>query len=310
LQIVSTVGPSNAENGAKKNRFNLRASMLLALNQNSNPAQVTDQYLKTRRRLFVLEYDGVVVPYELHPDITEPAESIKSALKKLAKDPRNTVMLMTGRDMYHLDKYWSDLPLILVAENGAFYRVPGGTWQSLFSATNDWMDRIANAMNSLSFQFTGSFIERKNHSLVWHHRTTVEPIYESELKQILAAVSALNHSELFMVRHSEFALELSTAGINPGTFMARWIGGQVFDFIMAMGTIRIDEDVFPLLTGDAFTVRVGEMTSSRANFHIASQLDVIPFLKNLTGGSEGRGLSWAFGGNGIFRNSQSKPDQE
>lgn len=283
--------------------------MLLALNQNSSPREVSEKYMKTRRRLLVLEYDGVAVPYELHPGLTVPAEELKLTLKKLSRDPKNTIMLITGRDVDHLNKYWKDLQIILVAENGAFYKVPGGAWQSLFSTSSDWTNRVSNAMRSLAFQFPGSFIEEKNHSLVWHHRATREPVYESELRQILAAVNALNQSELFTVRYNEFALELSTTGIDPGTFLARWIGGQSFDYILAMGTIRLEESVFQLLTTDACTVRVGAMATSRANFHIEDQSGVVQFLMGLPSGSEGR-LYLNIGGNGSFRKTPSKPDAE
>jgi trehalose 6-phosphate synthase/phosphatase len=183
--------------------------------------------------------------------------------------------------MEHLDKHWFDSPVILVAENGAYYRVPSGSWQSLFKATNDWMDRISNAINSLSFQFAGSFVERKNHSIVWHYRNVKEPIAPGELTQILAAIRALNNSQQFTIRHNEFAIELSTNGIDAGSFIARWIGGQSFDFILALGTVISETSVFPLLTDQAVTVRVGQSIDSRANYQVSKREDAILFIKEL-----------------------------
>jgi trehalose 6-phosphate synthase/phosphatase len=255
--------------------------MLLALSQNINSSDVFAKYAEARRRLLIFEYDGVVVPYDLYPGLTKPGVDVLAPIKALSNDPRNVVMLLSGRDMEHLDMHWSTMQLILVAENGAYYRVPGGSWQSLFSADNQWIDRISNALNSLSFQFPESFVERKNHSVVWHHRAMKEPIADAELRQILTAITALNRQDQFNVRYDEFSLELSTAGIDAGSFVARWIGGQSFNFILTVGTSRLEEPIFGLFSKEACSVRVGSFQNSRANFHLSSQADVTPFLSQL-----------------------------
>lgn len=255
--------------------------MLSALNQSLTAGEVFRRYRDAKRRLLIIEYDGALLPYDLNPEMTMPGSGIKNSLDDLCSDPRNVVILLSGRDMQHLDKFWASSQLILVAENGAYYRVPTGTWQSLFRADNYWIDRIANALCSLSLQYEGSFVERKNHSVVWHHRAMKEPLADAEIRRIVAAVNALNHHGQFMVRHNEFALELSTAGIDAGSFIARWIGGQFFDYTLALGTSRIEQTVFELFSKEACTVRVGAMTSSKANFHLFSQQDVVPFLEQL-----------------------------
>jgi trehalose 6-phosphate synthase/phosphatase len=262
--------------------------MLTPLNRDNHSPEVRKKYTTAKRRLIVLEYDGVLVPYELHYDLTTPPNDLKVLINQLSADPRNVIMLMSGRDTEHLDKFWAESSLLVAAENGAFYRVPGGSWQSLFKADNYWIDRVANAMTSLAIQYAGSFVERKTHSLVWHFRTVKHPIVAAELNQIMSAIRALNHAGQFAIVKSEFSLELRTAGIDAGSFVARWLGGQHFDFIMAIGTERLDEQLFGLLTRDAATIRVGPTDSLRANFQLRSQEEVIPFLWDFVTPAAGR----------------------
>jgi len=255
--------------------------MLSGLDQHFNPNDVREKYANSRKRLIVLEYDGVLVPYENHPDLTVPPVSLRSLLTKVAGDSRNTLMMVSGRDQQHLDKYWSDMLAILVAENGAYYRVPNGLWQSLFNSSNAWINRVENALNSLTFEYNGSFVERKKHSVVWHHRCAEPKITDAEMQGVLSAIRSLNHAGHFEVRSNEFSLELATNGIDPGSFLARWIGSQQFDFIMGIGTAQLDDFVFPLLTKHAISVRVGRFTQTRAKFHLAAQTDVESFLREL-----------------------------
>lgn len=256
--------------------------MLSALNQSFTLPEIFARYRDATRRLIIIEYDGALLPYDLHPGLTQPTAEVQNILKDLSADPRNLVMLLSGRDMEHLDKHWRSSQLILVAENGAYYRVPGGTWQSLFAADNYWIERVANALESLSFLYKDTFVERKEHSVVWHHRAMKAPMADAEIRQILSAVNALNNQGHFTVRHDEFALELSTAGIDPGSFIARWIGGQYFDFTMAIGTSRIEQSVFGLFSREACSVRVGPAVATRANFQLPSQDEVVPFLGQLS----------------------------
>ena len=62
-------------------------------------------------------------------------------LSALAANPKNTVIVCSGRERALMNEWLGDLPIWLVAENGLFYRRPsGGEWeQTKEDVDNYWM---------------------------------------------------------------------------------------------------------------------------------------------------------------------------
>jgi trehalose 6-phosphate synthase/phosphatase len=129
---------------------------------------IPQRYRDASRRLIIVDYDGVLVPEQGRPGFTLPTKETKSVIQLLASDPRNTFMLMSGRDRPHLELHWAPFDVVLVAEYGAQFKEHGGPWRSLFEIDDSWMERAGSAMLALPFQYNGSFIERKTHSIAWH----------------------------------------------------------------------------------------------------------------------------------------------
>jgi len=136
-------------------------------------------------------------------------------------------------------------------------------------------------MNALSFQFEGTFVERKQTSITWHYRTAKRRIEYTELRQVVAAINALMKLYPFAMQHGEGYIELGARGIDAGSFLARWIGGKNFDFTMCIGEVRLDESLFGLFTQEAFLIRVSTGGFTHANYALQGQEQVLPLLSKL-----------------------------
>lgn len=206
-------------------------------------------------------------------------------MQQISADPHNTVIIMSGRDKSHLDLHWSSYNIVLVAENGALYREPGIAWTSLFDIDDSWMERVGNAMRSLLFQYKGSYLESRRHSIIWHYMTPGNADVENDLDKIVSAIRALPQYGQFEVYEYHQKVELGPPGVDVGSFLTRWIGGKRFDLVMAIGSEPMHRSLSNILSQEAVTVSVSPVMTTSARYWLKSQQQVVTFLKGLQVGS-------------------------
>lgn len=242
---------------------------------------VVKEYCRAKNRLILLDYDGTLVPFGTDHSITNPGKGVISLLHALAASRENCVILISGRDKEYLENNFKGVPVILVAEHGGYYKNSDGNWNTMFMSSVSWIPQALTALQALVFQFEGSYIEQKTFSLAWHYRKIAGRITDTEIQQILTALISLPEHKHFVIYDCEFTIELRTPEIDKGTFISRWMGGRHFDFILSLGDSQTDEDVFRILGDDAFSIKVGRSIRTAAKYYLASQEEVLPFLRKL-----------------------------
>jgi trehalose 6-phosphate synthase/phosphatase len=243
--------------------------------------KITEAYYGSRARLILLDYDGTLVPSELNSERNKADSNLTSLLYSMTCDPKNSVVLISGRDKKYLDSQWPNPPMTIVAEHGGFYKNKRENWRQMFSFSPDWIPKTVSALMALTLRHEGSFVEEKTYSIVWNYRSMKEKLTEDDKRQILAAIRTLPERRHFKISDCEFAIELRTIGVQKGAFAALWASNSYYDFIMAIGDGQTDEDLFKALDKTAYTIKVGRSNSSEAVYHLASQTDVLPFLESI-----------------------------
>ncbi|KAI8867126.1 hypothetical protein GQ42DRAFT_167882 [Ramicandelaber brevisporus] len=91
-----------------------------------NMSSLATAYQNARRRLLLFDYDGTLTPIVSTPSAALPSPKMLAGLSALCQDPRNSVWIISGRDMEFLDQHiTSAVPGIGVsAEHGCFLRMP------------------------------------------------------------------------------------------------------------------------------------------------------------------------------------------
>jgi trehalose 6-phosphate synthase/phosphatase len=59
---------------------------------------IRQQYQGARRRLLLFDYDGTLVDFAPTPAEAKPTSAMLRLLGSLTADPRNTVVIISGRD--------------------------------------------------------------------------------------------------------------------------------------------------------------------------------------------------------------------
>lgn len=127
----------------------------------------------------------------------------------------------------------------------------------------------------------GSFVEEKDYSLAWHYRKSNSELASIRARELKEALLHFTTNLGLGVLDGNKVIEIKNAGINKGNAVLKWISRDNFDFIMAAGDDRTDEDIFQILPEKAYSIKIG-IAPSMANFHVESVDEFQSLLKKMT----------------------------
>lgn len=248
---------------------------------------INEAYAKAKKRLLILDYDGTLVPFANDPWEARPTPDVTFLLATLAADPRNTVVVCSGRDKDTLEKWLGHLDIGITAEHGAFHREKG-TWQE-----NDvhvpWSEEILGIIAQITEKTPRSSMEMKKTALVWHFREVDNWLADLRVTQLINALIAPAARLGLQLMRGNKVLEIKLPEHNKGAVARKLMEKDAYDFVMAVGDDTTDEDMFAALPESAVTIKVGKF-SDNARFNLPSQPTVPRFLEGLAGRSRDRGL--------------------
>ena len=237
-------------------------------------------YANAKNRCILLDYDGTLVPFTRLPSEASPDNAVKDMLTRLTSDTRNHIIVISGRDLSSLDRWLGAMPLTLVAEHGASFKMRNSTWQQLISVSDLWKDEIRRIMQMFVIRSAGSFIEEKINTIAWHYRNTQTGLGFSRSRELLNTLSQLIQNTTLQVIDGNKVVEVRISGFDKGATALKIVNEQDPDFVLCIGDDTTDEDMFKALEGEAYTIKVNNGASA-AQYTILSQQQVLPLLNKL-----------------------------
>ena len=238
--------------------------------------KIQTEYRNSQKRLFILDYDGTLSAFKSRPEDAVPTKETYKLLNKLASDPKNKVVISSGRDRDTLEEWFGSLAIDLAAEHGACYK-EHGVWVDNIGDEKPWDNEIMEIVQNFVDKTPRSKIEEKNTTLVWHYRnvdTWLASLREQQLFEALMIPCA--RLGLQIMRGNKI-IEIKSPVHTKGSEARRLLATQTFDFIMAIGDDTTDEDTFRELPDFAYTIKVGNI-SEVARYSVKSQSKVLPLL--------------------------------
>jgi trehalose 6-phosphate synthase/phosphatase len=243
------------------------------------------EYAVGEKRLLLLDYDGTLRPFTKTPEAAVPDAELMGILHRLSADPRNQVVIVSGRDREFLEGHLGSLPIGFVAGHGVWIRPAGEDWRPTLLHSVEWMKVIHPIMERFAVRTPGAFIEEKDFSLAWHYRRAEPDLSAVRIAELKDALYGFISSYQLSVLEGNRVLEVKPSDINKGSGVAAWLTGGDKDFILALGDDVTDEDLFQVLPRNGFTVKVGG-GHSRANFSLENTTEVRNLLGELIAISE------------------------
>lgn len=228
--------------------------------------EILIQYQNSKKRLILLDYDGTLTSFKSSPELAFPSENLKELLYNLGNNPKNEVVLVSGRDRKTLDEWFGEMPLTLIAEHGTF--IKKSNWQSTITETTHWKEGVMNIMTQFAINTSEAFLEEKTYSVCWHYRNVEALKGFAQSRELISLLTDyLNGSNATIIDGNK-VIEVKPAQINKGKAIQRNYKIEEFDFCMAIGDDRTDEDLFEVISQyNGITIKVGK-TTSKAKYRL------------------------------------------
>lgn len=246
---------------------------------------ICHHYGESKKRFFLIDYDGTLVPIKRLPSEAVPDENVKEFLSSISSDPDNHVAIVSGRDAGTMEKWFGYLPLTLVAEHGASIKMRNETWQQLVTVPEHWKDQLRRIMQIFVTRCAGSFIEEKTNTLAWHYRNTQVDLGFTRSRELINNLSQLIQNTSLQIIDGNKVVEVRMAGFDKGTITLKILNDAQPDFVLCIGDDTTDEDMFkmledPIYTTNTYTIKIGSRGTA-AKYTLPSQEQVLPLLKRL-----------------------------
>jgi trehalose 6-phosphate synthase/phosphatase len=261
-----------------------RAQQTKYLNQKSINS-IVGHFRISGKRLLLLDYDGTLVPFFKLPHLAVPDKNLVTLLKLISGDSRNNVAIISGRDSKALQQWFGDLQVTLIAEHGAGIRPKSGEWRYFLNIDQSRKAIIQPMLEIFCQRSPGSFVEEKKHTLVWHYRNVDRELGFIRSRELLDNLHHMVRNSHLHIIDGNKVIEIRISGIDKGAVTKRLIDEDNYDFVLAVGDDKTDEDMFRILPDDAYTIKIGSGHTC-AHYHLTDQIEVLRLLTQFADDSE------------------------
>src|SRR5437867_1075310 len=230
--------------------------------------------------ILFLDYDGTLSPFKARPETAVPEKTLLSVLNALSEDPRNNLVIISGRNRSLLQDWFGALDLGIVAEHGAWIKQKGKDWVPTIKVESNWKEKVRPTLRGYEDRLPGSFLEEKEFSLVWHFRAADPELAYVRSKELADELSYFTENTELQVLQGSKSIEVRNVGINKGMAAKLLLSETAFDFVLAMGDDWADEDLFEAIPDEAYSIKVG-LSKSYAKFNLRNHREVIQLLTDL-----------------------------
>ena len=242
--------------------------------------EILRSFQRAKKRLLFFDYDGTLVPIVKHYSQAVPDAEMLALLKKIVDNPRNEVVIATGRDRTTIQNWIEIANCGFIAEHGAWIKEKSGKWKKLKALNPVWKEQILPILDTYSDRLPGSFVEEKEFSLTWHFRNAEQELGTLRAKELTDYLINFTANQDLQILQGKKVVEIRMAGLNKGLAAMNWLESGTYDFILAAGDDWTDEDLFRVLPKKACTIKVG-LKASLARFNVINQKEIISLLKDL-----------------------------
>ena len=261
------------------------ADQNLTISIEKDDEEIINLYRKANKRIIFLDYDGTLVGFKAIPQQAKPDIELKKLLYSIIEDPKNTVVVVSGRDRYTLEEWLGDMRMHMLAAHGLWKREQDGQWAMTTSLDNSWKEAVYNIMQMYVDRMPGALIEEKDYSLAFHYRQCEPNMVSMKLGEVRAVLSNVIESMSLSIQEGNKVLEVKDSRVDKGHSAAVFLSEGDYDFILGVGDDHTDEDLFAILPNTAISIKIG-MGNTHAKYRLRSWKSMRNLLKKIADSSD------------------------
>jgi len=248
------------------------------------------RFVRARRRTIVLDYDGTLREFEIHPDLAQPTPELRALLRSLAMLPETDVHIVSGRRRRNLEQWFGRLPIHLCAEHGYLAKAPGEEWRTLIELDLSWLRPIERLLRRVAAEVPGAHVERKSCSVAWHYRQAEREYGSWRARELLNDLHQHLAGAPAEVLTGHQVGEARALGADKGVYVRSLFpdGKESTHFVLGLGDDRTDHDLLGALPSGSVAGHVGGLLPStkppdgkREDIHLLGPGEVREFLGGL-----------------------------
>ena len=256
-------------------------AMSVMLIDKSISSQIVSDYQNAGRRILFLDYDGTLVSFNKYPELAIIDKNTLKIIKKISDDPKNQIVIISGRGKDFLEKQFTGVNVTLIAEHGYLIKRTGKEWKATVTTDFEWKKAVMPILDEYVRRCNGTFIEEKTGSIAWHYRNADSDFAQLRLHELRDdLVEIIRHKTDFEILEGNKVLEIKSGKYDKGQAANTLMKNKNFDFILAAGDDKTDESLFKALSGSAYTVRIG-LSPSLAKYNVTDFSFLLKLLKDL-----------------------------
>jgi len=235
-----------------------------------------DDYKQSKHRLLILNIDGLSGQNKFNPD-----DKWIRSVKKLPKDSRNTLVLMSKREHEVMESLCKGLRCGLMAEQGIWIKKSfQSNWERLMSFSSEWKKEIYPVFNDYVVRVPRSFIEEKEFALAWNYQKSDPELGSISASELFDYLNDFLASTDLQVVHGHKVVDVRVHGIDKGNGVKPWLLENNWDFILVLGEDWSDEDIFKILPETAYSIKI-KPGSTHARYYLDSLQSARKLLSDL-----------------------------
>ncbi len=221
------------------------------------------------RLLLLVEYDGILVPWNGVPALAGADPQLLELLTQVARRPGTSVHVISGRSREFLGRWLGELPIGLHAEHGVWSKAPNEAWVRVYDGPVDWMERLRPVLQQFTASTPGARLEEKTASMAWHFRMADPEFGKRQAQELVVHLTETFSNVPVEVISGENVVEVRPHGVARAKVVARLVeeAGSAAT-VVAMASHRSGEDLFAALPHNGVAINVGR-AQSQAEFRIA-----------------------------------------
>jgi trehalose 6-phosphate synthase/phosphatase len=194
--------------------------------------------------------------------------------------PATDVIIISGRTREILQEWFGFSGAVLVAEHGVWIKGKNRDWELTVPLSNEWKQQALPLFALYADIVPGSFVEEKEFSIAWHYRKADPELASTRARELIDEIDEFTSNINVHVVHGNKVVELRSAGVDKGTAAKHLLAGKQYDFILAVGDDRTDEDLFKVIPNNVYSIKVG-FCSSHARYSVSNYLEIRTILEEL-----------------------------
>ena len=191
------------------------------------------------------------------------------------------MVVISGRGRKTLENWLKPFDLDIIAEHGIWLKDGKKDWRTITQLTDTWKEEFMNVLEGYVDRTPGSFVEKKDYSLVWHYRKVETGLGEARTRELTSHLKYIANDKNLKVLEGNKVVEIKNSEVDKGKAAKDWLRKYKSDFIMACGDDWTDEDTFKVMPPESYTIKVGS-TSSAAKYRVTDFEEIRSILESLT----------------------------